>query len=244
VLIPIVFFLGYKIVFRRAAGSVSYVLALGLFTMLWTSTLLGYVVVQMALPSATQPVPDPVQAHRLDWLSGSVGFEMAYWLDSLIGWGTVLLLAFGLIMFVVFFFNVTSLNLGLGGRDEDEEVEDAADMEAAPVRPAPAAANSARPAAKAAPVRAAEVEPAPAPAREPEYEPAPAPRPSTLKAPVPLTTNLEVVEEIDDEPEVEPLPSPLLGGVGAALPLAVVSTIGTVPAAAATAAVASSAGGG
>jgi S-DNA-T family DNA segregation ATPase FtsK/SpoIIIE len=235
VLIPIVFFLGYKIVFRRAAGSVSYVLALGLFTMLWTSTLLGYVVVQMALPSATQPVPDPVQAHRLDWLSGSAGFEMAYWLDSLIGWGTVLLLAFGLIMFVVFFFNVTSLNLGLGGRDEDEEVEDAAELEAAPVRPAPAA-NSARPATKATPVRAAEVEPAPAPAREPEYEPAP--RPSTLKAPVPLTTNMEVVEEIDDEPEVEPLPSPLLGGVGAALPLAVVSTIGTVPVAAATAAVA------
>jgi S-DNA-T family DNA segregation ATPase FtsK/SpoIIIE len=237
VLIPIVFFLGYKIVFRRAAGSVSYVLALGLFTMLWTSTLLGYVVVQMALPSATQPVPDPVQAHRLDWLSGSAGFEMAYWLDSLIGWGTVLLLAFGLIMFVVFFFNVTSLNLGLGGRDEDEEVEDAADMEAAPVRPAPAA-NSARPATKATPVRTAEVEPAPTPAREPEYEPAPVPRPSTLKAPVPLTTNLEVVEEIDDEPEVEPLPSPSLGGVGAALPLAVVSTIGTVPVAATTAAVA------
>ncbi|MGI4821398.1 MAG: DNA translocase FtsK 4TM domain-containing protein [Janthinobacterium lividum] len=238
VLIPIVFFLGYKIVFRRAAGSISYVLALGLFTMLWTSTLLGYVVVQMALPSATQPVPDPVQAHRLDWLSGSAGFEMAYWLDSLIGWGTVLLLAFGLIMFVVFFFNVTSLNLGLGGRDEDEEAEDAADIEAAPARTAPAAANSARPATKATPARAAEVEPAPAPAREPEYEPAPAPRPSTLKAPVPLTTNLEVVEEIDDEPEVEPLPSPSLGGVGAALPLAVVSTIGTVPMAVATAAVA------
>jgi S-DNA-T family DNA segregation ATPase FtsK/SpoIIIE len=238
VLIPIVFFLGYKIVFRRAAGSISYVLALGLFTMLWTSTLLGYVVVQMALPSATQPVPDPVQAHRLDWLSGSAGFEMAYWLDSLIGWGTVLLLAFGLIMFVVFFFNVTSLNLGLGSRDEDEEVEDAADMETTPARPAPAAANSARPAAKATAARAAEVEPAPVSAREPEYEPAPAPRPSTLKAPVPLTTNLEVVEEIDDEPEIEPLPSPLLGGVGAALPLAIVSTIGTVPVAAATAAIA------
>jgi S-DNA-T family DNA segregation ATPase FtsK/SpoIIIE len=242
VLIPIVFFLGYKIVFRRAAGSVSYVLALGFFTMLWTSTLLGYVVVQMALPSAAQPVPDPVQAHRLDWLSGSAGFEMAYWLDSLIGWGTVLLLAFGLIMFVVFFFNVTSLNLGLGGRSEDEEAEDAADMDIAPTRSAPAAANSTRPAAKATPVRPAEVEPAPAPAREPEYEPAPMPRPSSLKAPVPLTTNLEVVEEIDDEPEVESLPSPLLGGVGAALPLAVVSTVSAAPVAATAAAGAVAAG--
>ncbi|RZK62009.1 MAG: hypothetical protein EOO59_03685, partial [Hymenobacter sp.] len=69
-LIPIVFFLGYKIVFRRAAGSVSYVLALGLFTMLWVSSLLGYVVVQLAQPGTAQPGPDLAQAHRYDWLSG------------------------------------------------------------------------------------------------------------------------------------------------------------------------------
>ena len=43
-LIPIVFFLGYKIVFRAAPVSVSYVLALGLFSMAWLSVLLGYVV--------------------------------------------------------------------------------------------------------------------------------------------------------------------------------------------------------
>ena len=124
-LVPIVFFLGYKIVFRSAAGSVSYVLALGLFTMAWLSILLGYVVVTLAAPGA-----DPMLAHRLDFLCGGVGFEVASWLDSLIGWGTVLLLAFALISFVVFFFNVTSLNLGSFRRlsteddaDEDAELE-------------------------------------------------------------------------------------------------------------------------
>jgi S-DNA-T family DNA segregation ATPase FtsK/SpoIIIE len=134
-LIPIVFFLGYKIVFRRAAGSVSYVLALSLFSMLWVSTLLGYVVVQLAQPGLDPALPDSTQAHRLDWLSGSAGYELALWLDSLVGWGTVLLLAFGLIMFVVFFFNVTSLNLNLGGREEEEEeegVEAESEVEAAP----------------------------------------------------------------------------------------------------------------
>ncbi|WP_230687507.1 FtsK/SpoIIIE family DNA translocase [Hymenobacter ruricola] len=143
-LIPIVFFLGAKIVFRTAKVSVSYVLALGLFSMAWLSVLLGYVVVTLAAPGA-----DPVLAHRLDFLCGGVGFEAASWLDSLIGWGTVLLLAFALISFVVFFFNVTSLNLGSFRRlsteddaDEDAELEAeiAAEQAAAtvPVAPAPA----------------------------------------------------------------------------------------------------------
>ncbi|MVN77295.1 DNA translocase FtsK [Hymenobacter sp. HMF4947] len=210
-LIPIIFFLGYKIVFRRAAGSVSYVLALALFTMLWTSVLLGYVVVQLA-----QPGTDPAQAHRLDWLSGSAGYELALWLSSLIGWGTVLLLAFGLIMFVVFFFNVTSLNLGLGESDEDEAEEET--LAAAPV-----AVAAPRP-AKPTPPRAAEPEPEaePEPAREPEFEPAP--RASTLKAPVPLTTSLEVTQPAEPEPEVEIEPAPFLGGAVASLPVATAVT--------------------
>ncbi|WP_460504227.1 DNA translocase FtsK 4TM domain-containing protein, partial [Hymenobacter agri] len=147
-LIPVVFFLGYKIVFRTTPVSVSYTLALGLFTMAWLSVLLGYVVV--SLDGA-----DPVLAHRLDFLCGGVGFEAASWLNSLIGWGTVLLLAFVLISFVVFFFNVTSLNLGsfrrLSTEDDPEEdaeleAEIAAEQAAAATRPAPAPAVPAAPA--------------------------------------------------------------------------------------------------
>ncbi|HEX8329289.1 MAG TPA: DNA translocase FtsK 4TM domain-containing protein [Hymenobacter sp.] len=159
-LIPIVFFLGYKIVFRTATVSVSYVLALGLFAMAWLSILLGYVVVSLATPGA-----DPVLAHRLDFLCGGVGFEAASWLDSLIGWGTVLLLAFALISFVVFFFNVTSINLGsfrrLGTEDDPEEdaeleAELAAEQAAAaaPVAPAPARSKPAPVQASAAVSRA------------------------------------------------------------------------------------------
>ncbi|QJX48414.1 DNA translocase FtsK [Hymenobacter taeanensis] len=121
--VPIVFFLGYKIVFRRAGLSISYVLSLCLFTMLWLSVLLGYVVLTIQAPDA-----DPTLAHRLDFLCGGIGYETALWLDSLIGWGTVLLLAFVLISFVVFFFNVTTLNLTIrrSGEevDEDEGISD------------------------------------------------------------------------------------------------------------------------
>ncbi|HEX8349253.1 MAG TPA: DNA translocase FtsK 4TM domain-containing protein, partial [Hymenobacter sp.] len=117
--IPIVFFLGYKIVFRRPGLSLSYVLALCLFSMVWLSLLLGYIVLTLEAPDS-----DPVLAHSLDFLSGGIGYETALWLDSLIGWGTVLLLAFLLISFVVFFFNVTSLNLSRSGDEEEEPSEE------------------------------------------------------------------------------------------------------------------------
>jgi S-DNA-T family DNA segregation ATPase FtsK/SpoIIIE len=153
-------------VFRTASGSVSYVLALGLFSMAWLSILLGYVVVSLATPGA-----DPALAHRLDFLCGGIGFEAAFWLDSLIGWGTVLLLAFALISFVVFFFNVTSINLDRfrslsteDDADEDAELEAeiaaeaaaAAEAEARPVAPAiPAMTLKTRPAAPEAVVATA-----------------------------------------------------------------------------------------
>ncbi|NVO31733.1 FtsK/SpoIIIE family DNA translocase [Hymenobacter lapidiphilus] len=119
-LIPIVFFLGYKIVFRRGAVSFSYVLALCLFTTLWLSVLLGYVVLSLQSPGI-----DPALAHSLDFLCGGIGYETAFWLDSLIGWGTVLLLAFLLISFVVFFFNITTLNLGSSPDEVADETEPA-----------------------------------------------------------------------------------------------------------------------
>jgi S-DNA-T family DNA segregation ATPase FtsK/SpoIIIE len=217
-LIPIVFFLGYKIVFRRAAGSVSYVLALSLFSMLWVSTLLGYVVVQLAQPGADPTLPGSSQAHKLDWLSGSAGYELALWLDSLVGWGTVLLLAFGLIMFVVFFFNVTSLNLGLGGKDDEEEEDMAFESEAdaVPIATATNRPGKVRPPAPE-PAMAPELEPT----REPEYEPAPPLRPSPLRAPVPASTSFEVVAAPAEEEEEAP---------SLAVPLAAATALSMTPA--------------
>ncbi|GAB2968030.1 hypothetical protein GCM10027048_43570 [Hymenobacter coalescens] len=118
-LIPVAFAAGYKIVFRRTEVSISFVLAVCLFAMLWLSMLMGYLVLSIQTPGT-----DPRTAHSLDFLCGRVGYEAALWLDSLIGWGTVLLLAFLLISFVVGFFNVTTLNLprrALGAEEDDAE---------------------------------------------------------------------------------------------------------------------------
>lgn len=179
--IPIVFFIGYKIVFRRAGISFTYVLALCLFTMLWLSVLLGYVVLTIQSPDV-----DPALAHSLDFLCGGVGYETAFWLDSLIGWGTVLLLAFLLISFVVFFFNVTSLNLNLrrSAGEEDEEEELAPQM----------AVSSATRGNYAT---------SPAAFEEPQEEPKDDSLGITLKRVGPLATRPEPEEE-DEELEMEP----------------------------------------
>ncbi|MFD2717408.1 DNA translocase FtsK 4TM domain-containing protein [Hymenobacter monticola] len=222
-LIPIVFFLGAKIVFRTARVSVSYVMALGFFTMAWLSVLLGYVVVTLATPGA-----DPVLAHRLDFLCGGVGFEAASWLDSLIGWGTVLLLAFALISFVVFFFNVTSLNLGrFRSLSTEDDPEEDAELEAE---------IAAEQAAAAAPVAAP-----PVPQMTLKTRPAPAEAVAATAATVSaggaqaagpaLQLNNEEPEEAPAAQEFEPAPR-----IGAGVPLSVASAVVAPAVSAATAA--------
>ncbi|AKD03500.1 DNA translocase FtsK [Pontibacter korlensis] len=97
-LIPVLFFTGSKIVFKRANVSLSYVLGLCSFCMLWLSLTMGYIVF------STNTVG------RLGFLGGAVGVESAIWLNSLIGWGSWLLLGFLLLVFIVSFFNITSIN--------------------------------------------------------------------------------------------------------------------------------------
>ncbi|TVT43777.1 DNA translocase FtsK [Hymenobacter setariae] len=154
---------------------------------------------------------------------------MAFWLQSLIGWGTVLLLAFGLLAFVVYFFNITSLDLNLGGKDDEEDAELEEELAPTPAATATPAAKAAPRPAPAAPTRQVAVleeedEDEPLPTREPEYEPAP--RPSPLKAPVPLAgPSLEIAGDPADEPSAE---LPLVSGVGA--PIALATTPLSVPA--------------
>ncbi|AMM51498.1 cell division protein FtsK [Rufibacter sp. DG15C] len=96
--IPIIFYIGYKIVFRRTTITLSSVVTLCLFGLLWGSISAGYVVLTSGLAS------------DYSFLSGAIGYETALWLESLLRWGTGLLLAFALIAFVMFFFNITTLN--------------------------------------------------------------------------------------------------------------------------------------
>ncbi|MGV3539272.1 MAG: DNA translocase FtsK 4TM domain-containing protein [Rufibacter sp.] len=107
--IPIIFFIGYKIVFRRTTVTFSSVVTLCLFGLLWGTVTTGYVVL----------VGNVVD--KLSFLSGAIGFESAIWLQSLLGWGTGLLLAFLLVLFVIFFFNITTIGRSRATTIDEEE---------------------------------------------------------------------------------------------------------------------------
>ncbi|MBX0333136.1 DNA translocase FtsK [Pontibacter sp. HSC-14F20] len=110
-LIPIAFFAGSRIVFRWKTISMSYVLGLSTFSMLWLSLTLGYIVL------TTNTIG------KLGFLGGGIGIETATWLSSLIGWGSGLLLGFLLLIFLVFFFNITSFNWSKPAAEGDGDVE-------------------------------------------------------------------------------------------------------------------------
>lgn len=100
---PLLFMAGYKIVFRKAILDGYATFKFAFFFIFWISLFLGYLLLNA----------DGIT----DWgfLSGGIGYELAVFFQSLIGWGTVLFLAFSLLVFVIYFFNVTSV-LGFNTR--------------------------------------------------------------------------------------------------------------------------------
>lgn len=94
---PLLFIIGYKIVFKRELVNLKSASIFVLFALLWLSMFMGDIVL------GSESVSD------LSFLSGGVGYELALVLNSLVGWGTLLVLLFSLIVFIIYFFNVTSL---------------------------------------------------------------------------------------------------------------------------------------
>lgn len=94
--IPIVFLLGFRIVFERDLISLPLTLKTNAFFILWTSFALGFIVLKTDGET------------NLSFLSGGIGYVMAEFSDALIGWATPLLIILLGIGFVVYFFNITT----------------------------------------------------------------------------------------------------------------------------------------
>ena len=94
---PLVFILGYKIVFRIELISISRTFWFATFFIVWLSTLIGYFMIN--------------SDHMNIWgyLGGATGYEFALLLYSLIGWGTLLVLVLAFLIFNIYFLNITEL---------------------------------------------------------------------------------------------------------------------------------------
>ncbi|MGB3780704.1 MAG: DNA translocase FtsK [Tunicatimonas sp.] len=119
---PLLLVWGTRIVFRQRIVPPQRTFQWVAFFLIWTSLLLGYWVYH--------------QETVAEWgfLGGGLGYEMAVLSNSLIGWGTFLLLMLALAVFLVFFFDIAHwFNFATAPVDT-------AAVDAAPVDTAPATA--------------------------------------------------------------------------------------------------------
>ncbi len=96
-LIPILFLSGYKVLFKRELFPVGRLIKFSVFAIFWVSMLLGYLVLTMG------------QEEWLGFLGGGIGYEIALFLHGMLGWGTFLLVVLSLVVFIIYFFNVTTI---------------------------------------------------------------------------------------------------------------------------------------
>jgi S-DNA-T family DNA segregation ATPase FtsK/SpoIIIE len=94
---PLLFLLGYQIVFRRQLLPFGEVFKYSFFFIFWVGTFLGYLLFQTNTVTSW------------GFLSGGIGYELARMFHDFLGWGTVLLLAFALVVFAIYTFNITNL---------------------------------------------------------------------------------------------------------------------------------------
>lgn len=94
---PFLFILGYKVVWGKELMKITRAFAATSFFVLWISLLMGSMI------KADDSVSD------WSFYSGGIGYQLSIFFDSLLGYGTILFLAFTLLVFIIFFFNITEI---------------------------------------------------------------------------------------------------------------------------------------
>ncbi|MCE2733091.1 MAG: DNA translocase FtsK [Flammeovirgaceae bacterium] len=96
---PIFFLIGFRLVFKRSLTSILNTTLFAVFSILWLSLLFGYITLQS----------DGIS--EWGFLGGGLGYNLAKVSESVFGWGTFLILILALLIFIIFYFNVTAINL-------------------------------------------------------------------------------------------------------------------------------------
>jgi DNA segregation ATPase FtsK/SpoIIIE, S-DNA-T family len=94
---PLLFLIGFKIVFNRQLLPIYSFSIFAIFTGLWLCLLLGYMTM--------------INEGVSEWsfLGGGLGIALASLSEGMFGWGTFLILILTLFVFIIFFFNITSI---------------------------------------------------------------------------------------------------------------------------------------
>ncbi|RAW01058.1 FtsK/SpoIIIE family DNA translocase [Pseudochryseolinea flava] len=96
---PLLFLIGFKIVFNRELMRIFSYSIFAIFSTIWLCLFFGYMV--------------EINDGGSEWsyLAGGLGYKLAVYSQGMFGWGTFLILMFTLLVFIIFYFNVTAIPL-------------------------------------------------------------------------------------------------------------------------------------
>ncbi len=118
---PLFFVLGIKMITKKEIISAYSFFIFSVFAIFWFCLLFGY---------STLNLEDLTVSSML---SGGLGYELAILFHSLLGWGTYLFLLITLLVFIIYYFNITELiSFNRSVRDSINEIENENQNEIAP----------------------------------------------------------------------------------------------------------------
>lgn len=94
---PVLFIIGYKVVWGKELISIKRATIFASFFLIWISLLMGSM------------IKSGEGVSEWSFYSGGLGYQLSVYFDSLLGFGTVLFLVFTLLVFMIFFFNITQI---------------------------------------------------------------------------------------------------------------------------------------
>jgi len=116
---PLLFLLGFRLVFQKNLVPFYRAFNLLLFAGLWLALLLGYTTIVLS------------GVNEVNFLSGGLGFQMARFFDAMFGWVTLLVLFFSLLVFIIYSFSITKI-WGAGVKSKEEAVNRLKNVVASP----------------------------------------------------------------------------------------------------------------
>ena len=96
---PLLFVIGYQLLYQKQLLPILRFGVFVIFYMAWLSLAMGYF------------LHNSNKLSDWDLLSGGIGYEMAIILESLMGWGAGLIILFLLVVFNMYFFNITQISV-------------------------------------------------------------------------------------------------------------------------------------
>ena len=94
---PLFFIIAIRIIWFKKILPITETFSFIVFHLIWLTTVMGYILLSQEEPSI------------LGYIGGNIGLELATIIESLMGWGSILFLAFFFIVFHMFFFNITKI---------------------------------------------------------------------------------------------------------------------------------------